>query len=178
MDSSPTSTQNDALNGEHPIEDQIADLQAQVKEKENKYLYLYADFENFKKRASKERLDAAKYGWEPLARDLLSTMDNLERALEHMPPGTDRTLAEGLSMILQQFKQALQKQGVQSIESLKKEFDPNLHEAVSQEPSELPAGTVVREHTRGYTFHGRLLRPARVAVSAGKTTENSTNSDP
>lgn len=149
------------------LQKQIEKLEEQVKEKESKYLYLYADFDNFKKRAVKERSDLIKFGWESVARDLLQVVDNLERALVHMPPDTDKTLAEGLNMVLTQFRASLQKQGLQTIESLKKDFDPNLHEAVGQEESDLPQGTIVKEHTRGYTLHGRLLRPARVIVSGG-----------
>ncbi|MBI2712322.1 MAG: nucleotide exchange factor GrpE [Bdellovibrio sp.] len=146
----------------------IADLEAQIKEKEAKYLYLYADFDNFKKRAVKERSDLIKFGWESLARELLQTVDNLERAVSHIPQGSDPSLAEGLNLVLAQFKASLSKYGVQNIDCLKMEFDPNLHEAIGQEPSELPSGTVVREHTRGYTLHGRLLRPARVSISSGR----------
>lgn len=148
--------------------DQLHLLQEQVKEKENKYLYLYAEFDNFKKRAAKERADLLKFGWEPVASDLLEVVDNLERALQHVPHGTDKNLMMGLEMVLNQFRGIMQKQGVQMIEASDKAFDPNLHEAVSEEDSQLPAGMVVKEHSRGYTLHGRLLRPARVVVSSGK----------
>lgn len=151
-------------------EKRIAELEAQVKEKEAKYLYLYADFENFKKRAVKERSDLVKFGWESVARELLQVIDNLERAIHHMPPGTDKTLADGIQMVLNQFRAALAHQGVQTIETAAKPFDPNLHEAVGQESSDQPEGTVIQEHQKGYTLHGRLLRPARVIVSAGKNT--------
>jgi len=151
------------------LQKRIQDLESQVKEKENKYLYLYADFENFKKRSIKERSDSLKFGWESVARELLQTVDNLERALTHIPPNTDKSLVEGLHMVLNQFEAALKKNGVQLIESLEKDFDPNLHEAIGQEKSDLPSGTIVKEHTRGYTLHGRLLRPARVVVSGGQT---------
>jgi molecular chaperone GrpE len=145
----------------------IAELEAQLKEKESKYLYLYADFENFKKRAVKERSDLMKYGWEPIAYDLLEVLDNLERALAHLPPGTDKQLSSGLGLIANQFRTALTKQGVQQVPSLDQPFDPNFHEAVAHEPSDRPEGVVTQEHGRGYTLHGRLLRPARVTVSAG-----------
>lgn len=149
------------------LSQKIADLEAQVKEKESKYLYLYADFENFKKRSIKERSDLIKFGWEAVARDLLQVADNLERALAHMPESTDPALASGLKMVLTQFQGSLEKQGVQKIQSVGKPFDPNLAEAVAQEKAEEPAGTVIQEHSAGYTLHGRLLRPARVVVSAG-----------
>lgn len=147
------------------LKKRIQELETQGKEKDSKYVYLYSEFENFKKRGIKERADLIKFGWETVARDLLQVVDNLERALEHAPTHTDRSLIEGLTLVLNQFKSTLQKQGVQHIESVKKDFDPNLHEAVGQEASELPTGTIVKEHSRGYTLHGRLLRPSRVVVS-------------
>ncbi len=149
------------------LEKKVQELEAQVKEKEAKYLYLYAEFENYKKRAVKERSDLVKFGWENVARDLLQVVDNLDRGLQHMPPATDKNLAEGLKMTLQQFRGALQKQGVQVIESVGQPFNPELHEAISQAPSDQPEGTITQEHLKGYTLHGRLLRPASVVVSSG-----------
>jgi molecular chaperone GrpE len=146
----------------------IESLENHAKDKENKYVYLYADFDNFKKRSIKERSDLIKFGWEPVARDLLRTVDNLERALEHVPSGTDKNFVSGIQMVLEELKSTLQKQGIERIESVKKDFDPNLHEAVGQEESDLPSGKIVREHSGGYTLHGRLLRPARVVISQGR----------
>jgi molecular chaperone GrpE len=147
----------------------IQELEVQLKDKDNKHLYLYAEFDNFKKRAIKERSELMKFAWEPVARDLLQVMDNLERAIDHTPNTTDPSLIAGLKMILDQFKSSLEKQGVQKIESLNQVFDPNVHEAVGQEVSKLPTGTIVKEHEKGYTLHGRLLRPARVVISQGET---------
>lgn len=145
----------------------IEELETQLKEKDAKYLYLYADFENFKKRQLKERSDFIKFGWENVARDLLQVLDNLERAMEHTPPTTDKNLVQGLMMVIQQFKSTLQRQGVEEIQAVGKPFDPNLEEAISQEASDQPEGNVISEHVKGYTLHGRLLRPARVVVSSG-----------
>lgn len=144
----------------------IQELEAQLKEKESKYVYLYADFENFRKRVLKEQSDLRKFGWEPVATELLAVVDNLERALAHMPPTADKSMVEGIRMVLNQFRATLDKHGVQAIPTDKQGFDPNLHEAVSQEKADAPAGTILKEHSRGYTLHGRLLRPARVTVSA------------
>jgi molecular chaperone GrpE len=161
--------ERESVSSVEDLKKRVEELEGQVKEKEQKDLYLYAEFDNFKKRAIKERSDLLKFGWEPVARELLQTIDNLERALTHMPPSTDKTLVEGLRLVMNQLKATLQKQGVSDIEAVHKAFDPNLHEAVAQEPSsEHPEGTVVREHMRGYTLHGRLLRPARVVISGGK----------
>lgn len=156
-----------ASSAESALQARISELEAQVKEREQKYLYLYAELDNFKKRAIRERSEALKYGWEPLARELLQVIDNLERAVEHTPPGTSPTLVDGLQLVLFQFRDALRKQGVEAIPAQASPFDPHLHEAVVQEPSEQPVGTILKEHSRGYTLHGRLLRPARVVVSGG-----------
>ncbi|MDR3608837.1 MAG: nucleotide exchange factor GrpE [Oligoflexia bacterium] len=150
----------------------IQELEAQLKEKESRYLYLYAEFENYKKRAIKERADLLKFGFESQARELLQVCDNLDRAIAHAPTGTDKNLVDGLHMVINQFRATLQKQGVQTVDSLHQNFDPNVHEAVGQEPSEHPAGTVVREELKGYTLHGRLLRPSRVVISSGNNTRS------
>lgn len=149
------------------LEAKIAEQSARLKEQENKYLYLYAEFENFKKRALKEKQDLIKYGWESVARELLGVLDNLERALEHLPNSSDLKLGEGLRLVLSEFRNTLEKQGVQKQTPLYQPFDPNLHEAMAQETSSHPSGTIIREYRPGYTLHGRLLRPARVVVSGG-----------
>lgn len=155
-----------------PVEESRQELENQVREAEKKYLYLYAEFENFKKRTLKERSDLLKFGWEALARDLLQVLDNLERALAHMPADTDKNFSQGLEMVMNQFKSTLERQGIRPIETADQAFDPNLHEAVGEEESDRPTGTIIREHLRGYTLHGRLLRPARVSVSGGKAQNN------
>lgn len=162
--SGPTQGVSDPTEG---LARRVEELETQLKEKDGKYVYLYAEFENFKKRVMKERSDLLKFGWENAARELLQVIDNLERALEHMPSSTDKTLVQGLHMVINQFRATLQKQGVEPIQSLERDFDPNLHEAVGQEASAEPEGKVVKEHLRGYTLHGRLLRPSRVTISSG-----------
>lgn len=161
-------TEQETPNPFAAFEKKITELEAQIKEKEAKYLYLYAEFDNFKKRTIKERSDLLKYGWEAPARELLQVVDNLERALAHTPDNADKNWIKGIEMVLSQLRAALEKQGIQPIETIEKQFDPNLHEAVGQEPSPLPSGTIVKEHTRGYTLHGRLLRPACVIISGGQ----------
>ena len=145
----------------------ITELEAKLTEEKNKYLYLYADFENYKKRAIKERSDLIKFGAENFAREMLSVVDNLERALEHIPPSTDTNFKQGLDMTLNQFKQSLEKQGVQIIKTENETFNPELHEAMGQEPSGKPQGAITQTLVKGYTIHGRLLRAARVVISNG-----------
>jgi molecular chaperone GrpE len=150
-------------------EDEISKLKTELEEKDKKYLYLYAEYETYKKRAIKERSEAMKFGWEAVARDLLDVLDNFDRAMAHISPGTDKNLLAGLQMIQKQFRETLEKRGVKEVEALGKDFDPYLHEAVGQEPSEqYPESKITREESKGYTLHGRLLRPTRVIVSTGK----------
>lgn len=144
-----------------------AELEAKLAEAQQKYVYLYAEFDNFKKRSVKERQELLKFAFEPAAREILNVADNLARAIEFMPEGTDKNLKMGIQMVSDQLAQTLQKQGVEAIQAAGSAFDPNLHEAVAQQPSEQAAGTIIQEHQKGYTLHGRLLRPARVVVSAG-----------
>src|SRR5688500_1711994 len=110
-----TGSDNGNTDAHAAADKRIADLEEQLKQEKNKYLYLYADFDNYKKRAIKERSDAMKFGWEPAARELLQVVDNVERALTHMPATTDRTLVDGLHMVLNQFKATLEKYGVQRV---------------------------------------------------------------
>jgi len=163
----PSDDIKDDIKGDSQKE--VEALRQQLKEKDAKYVYLYADFENYKKRTARERSDLIKFGWEPVAKELLLVADNLERALAHLPAGGDKNLSEGLTMVLNHFHSVMEKQGVHNVSAKDTTFDPNVHEAVGQEPSEKPAGTVTQEHAKGYTLHGRLLRPARVIISSGSS---------
>lgn len=165
-DAPPVSSGNE--NGNSAEASAIAALEAQVKEKEAKYLYLYADFENFRKRAERERLEAQKFGWKNIAAELLQVLDNLERGLAHAPASTDSNLMQGLQMVQKLFQATLEKHGVQPVSTVGQPFDPNVHEAVGQDFSDQPEGTVIREEQKGYTLQGRLLRPARVLISKGR----------
>jgi molecular chaperone GrpE len=163
--SEPTFEPNSA---ESPETAKLAELEAALKEEKNKYLYLYADFENFKKRAVKERSDAMKFGWERTANEILGVVDNLERAVDHMPKTVDSNLRAGIEMTVSQFRSVLEKQGVALIKTEDTPFNPELHEAMGSEPSELPSGAITQTLVKGYTLHGRLLRPAKVVISTGK----------
>ena len=145
----------------------ISKLEEQVKAEQQKYVYLYAEFDNYKKRLVREREELVKYGFEKAARDVLQVADNLQRAMDHIPESTDKNLRAGIQMVLDQLNSTLQKHGVEAVAASGKGFDPHLHEAVGQLPSESPAGTVIQEHQKGYVLHGRLLRPARVIISSG-----------
>jgi len=152
-------------------------LQAQLEEKTresseyfDKWLRLRAEFENFKKRMQKERADLLKFGNESLLKALLPVLDNLSRAIEHGKNAKESSpLLEGVEMVQKEFLTALDKFGVKSVQAVGEVFDPERHEAVSQAESELEPNRVISAVQSGYFYHDRLLRPARVIVSKGKT---------
>jgi len=139
----------------------------EFKEHHDRLLRLAADFDNYKKRAAREKEDWAKFANEELIRAILPFIDNLERALNHAQKVTDTgVLIEGVRLTVQQLLQTLNKFGLSSIQSVGKPFDPALHEAMlvvetdKQEPNQ-----VVEEFQKGYLLNDRLLRPATVSVS-------------
>jgi molecular chaperone GrpE len=153
----------------HALQEEVNRLESQVKESKEKYLYLYADFENARKRAQTEKLQAIQYGSELLAKDLLEVIDNLERSLKHIAADAHPGLVEGLSLTLNQFKAILEKHGIKPIHAEGQKFDPHLHEAIGQVSSDEPPGTVLYEDRSGYLYQDRLLRPSRVMISGGPT---------
>jgi molecular chaperone GrpE len=133
----------------------------------DRYLRLFAEFENYKKRIQRDQLDYNKYATEKLLRELLPVADNLERAIAHArSTNADSATIDGLDLIARQFQDALQKAGIEPISAVGKVFDPALHQALAQvESSEHEPDTVVEEAQRGYVLHGRILRPSLVTVA-------------
>lgn len=136
-------------------------------------LRVAADFENYKKRAARERQEATMFANQELVLKLLPIMDNFELAVAHAGNTGDtagaelvRSFAEGMRMILQQLRSVLAAFGVEEIDASGSMFDPNIHDAVAQEAStEVPEGSVLRQIRKGYKLHGRVLRPAAVVVA-------------
>jgi molecular chaperone GrpE len=147
------------------------DFQTKLQEAEKKYLYLYSEFENFRRRNERDRLDFLKFGHESFLKELLQIMDNFERALDHarsvnQEKGSPVALVvQGIEMIHFQFLDSLKSQGVAVVQSLGSKFNPAFHEAVGEEDADAEPGTVVKEMQKGYLLHGRLLRAARVVIS-------------
>ncbi len=151
-------------------EEKLEEAQKEAKENYNKWLYLYADFENYKKRIHKEKLDLLKYGNEGMAYELLEVIDSLEKALSHAPLKDGvKGLEEGIRLTIKQFLSVFEKFGIKPIHSVGTKFDPKFHEAVGEEEKEgQEFGTIVSETQKGYTLHDRLLRAARVIVAKKK----------
>ena len=145
------------------------ELQNELAEIKDKYLRLAAEFDNFKRRTLKERQDLLNYGNENLIKELLPTVDNLERALGHARQGEEvnaDNLSEGVELTYRSLLQALEKAGVEQVDPTGATFDPKLHEALRQVPSpEEEPGTVLETFQKGYLLRDRLLRPALVAVA-------------
>lgn len=126
-----------------------------------------AEFENYQKRSQKERDQERRYALGPLVRDLLPVLDNLDRAIAAAEQvGEKGPLVEGVHMVQTQFLELLKRHGIVRIEAQGKPFDPNVHQAVMQQPSdEVEANTVVQVLEQGFMNHDRVLRPAKVIVS-------------
>jgi molecular chaperone GrpE len=149
--------------------DELRQRAAKAEENWDRLLRQTADFENYKKRMARERQEAVKFANEGLLQKLLPVLDNFEMALTAAQSAqTDgvKSLQDGVTMILQQLRQALIEAGLEEIDAMGKPFDPNFHEAVSQqETAEVPEGQVVMQLRRGYKLRDRLLRPASVIVA-------------
>jgi molecular chaperone GrpE len=133
----------------------------------DKYLRLYADFENFRKRASKERVDQLKYAGEDILKQLIPVMDDFDRAIKASEKATDtKIIKEGIHLIYNKFKNLLSHSGVAEMNATGKVFDPELHDAVTNIPSpkEDLKGKVVEEVEKGYWLNGKVLRHAKVVV--------------
>jgi len=144
-------------------------LRAELQERQDRFVRLQADFENFRRRTLKEREEAYQYGHQNLVKDLLPTVDNLERAIEHARKSGREDLdglLQGIDLVQRELMGVLAKHGVTEIEALGQAFDPSVHEALAQvEDPTVPASTVVQVFQKGYRLRDRLLRPAQVVVS-------------
>ena len=135
-----------------------------LKDQHERYLRAAADLENSRKRAQKELADVQRFGIEKVLKDLLPTLDGLDRALS--TGKADDPLSEGVRLVRAAMEQALAKHGVRGFSAMGARFDPAAHEALLQVPTaDQPPGTVVLEHARGFTLNDRLLRPAMVGVA-------------
>jgi molecular chaperone GrpE len=131
-----------------------------------RYQRLAADFENYKRRTRQDLADRTQFANEELLRKLLPLRDNLQRALEHAPEGIDRNWFEGIKLVVRQFDDVLQGQGLSTIPAVGEKFDPAQHEAIaSEETDEHEEGTIVEEMQPGYRLHNRVLRPTLVKVA-------------
>ena len=153
---------------EPTVEERAADAESKYKEMHDRYLRLNAEFDNYKKRMMRENSDRLKYFNMELIKELLPSVDNLERAISHASDDNSdlENMIEGLQMVYKGMQEAFGKFGVSEIESIGKEFDPNCHQAVGMiESQEVPENHVAEECLKGYYLHDRIIRPTMVRVS-------------
>lgn len=133
----------------------------------DRLLRLQADFDNYKKRLEKERIEFIKFANEEILSEILKIMDDFERAVEAGKTKHDfETLYKGIEMIHKDFKEFLKQKGIREINVSGKRFNPNEHEAMMQEETDKhPEDHIIEEFQKGYTFNGRVIRPAKVKVA-------------
>lgn len=142
----------------------VARLERELADLRDRSVRTLADFDNFRKRAERERQELRRHAVAEPLRDLLEVVDNLDRALSAR--GSAKDLKQGVRMILRQLEELLRRHGVAPVEAEGRPFDPAVHEAVSRrESEEVSEPTVAEQLQRGYRLHDRLLRPARVVVA-------------
>jgi molecular chaperone GrpE len=152
--------------------EQLEELKARAAKADehwDRLLRATADFENFKKRAARDKQDAIKFANETLMQQLVPVLDNFDMALAAARADSAdnvQSLQAGIAMIHQQLRNALAESGLELVDATGQKFDPNWHEAVSQqETNEVPEGHVVQQLRKGYKLRDRLLRPASVVVA-------------
>ena len=161
----------EAEEAEEAAEDKAADEEASAEEQESeRYMRLMAEFQNFKRRAAKEKTDIHAFANERIVNDLLPVLDNFERALGQEAEASEneelKNYAKGMELIFEQLKGALEKAGVKEIEALGEDFDPNVHNAVmTEETDEYEDGKISKVMQKGYKLNDRVVRPSMVAVN-------------
>ncbi len=145
-----------------------ASLEAQLAEAKDKYLRLYADFENFRRRTSKEKIDLIQNAAEGLLKELIPIVDDFERANKSFETVTEvEPMKEGIALIFNKFQKTLASKGVKAIESKGKDFDVELHECITQfAAGEENKGKVIDEIEKGYSLNDKVIRYAKVVVGS------------
>ena len=174
-----SATQSYAELSPEQLVQELERLKAENAELTDRLLRLAAEFENYKKRSRREMEQFKLMANEALVRELLPVVDNLERALEHLPADArNSALAQGVELVLQELNKVLAAHGLERIEAVGKAFDPELHEAMMQQHDpQADENTVLSELAPGYLFQGRLLRPAKVVVSTRAGAQEQAESD-
>jgi molecular chaperone GrpE len=150
------------------LQQKLAAAEKDAKDNKDRWLRAAADLENTRKRTKRELEDAKFEMKGKVLKEMLPVVDNLERAIEHAGGGEKNPIVEGVQLVLRQFTTAFERLEVNAVDALNQPFDPNLHEAISQQESDQPPGTVIQVLQRGYRSGERLLRPALVVVAKAK----------
>ena len=156
--------------GSNPADDaQTPDLAAALDAEKDRILRLQAEMQNLRQRTNREIADERRYGAMAIVREVLPVLDNIDRAIEAADKNSDgNALLEGFRLVRQQLSDVLAKHDCEPIEALGEPFNPDVHEAILQQPSEeYPPGTVMMATQTGYRLHDRVVRPTQVIVSTG-----------
>jgi molecular chaperone GrpE len=141
-------------------------LKEELADQKNKYLRALADFDNYKKRVALEQDQFVKFANEQIILEVLPALDNFKRALDITGNiKAQEDLIKGIALVLRQMQDALKKFGVEEIEAIGKPYDPNLHEAILQKEDKGLENMILEEMQKGYTLHGRVIRPSMVIIS-------------
>ena len=162
-------TENSETTEEIDPAEKIAQLEADLEKEKKEYLYLMAECDTFRRRTVKEKADLIKNGAESALRDLLPVVDDLERALDAIDKGGDlESLKEGVDLIYNKFVKYLESQHVTAIDSTGKDFDTDIHDAVTTFPAPDPSmkGKVIDTTIKGYMINDKVLRHAKVVVGS------------
>jgi molecular chaperone GrpE len=169
-------TQNEQHTHEHPEhethmvesdEDKIQKLQDALEEMKDKHLRMVAEFDNFRRRTAKERMELTQTAGKEVLQSLLSVLDDVERASKQLETTTDLTiLKEGISLVFNKFRATLQQKGLKAMDAVNTEFNPDLHEAITEIPAPSPkmVGKVIDVVENGYYLNDKLIRFAKVVV--------------
>lgn len=159
---------------ESVLQKALAAKSEELKALNDKYLRQAAEFDNYKRLAQRDQREQIKFGNEQLLKELLPTVDNLERAIKAAKTDkSNESLIQGVDLTLKQVLTVLGRFGVQAIDTVGKPFDPSAHQAVASVPSDtVPPEHVVEEFQRGYRLHDRILRAAMVTVSTGRAADD------
>ncbi|HLQ97973.1 MAG TPA: nucleotide exchange factor GrpE [Candidatus Dormibacteraeota bacterium] len=148
------------------LKEELEQIKKERDEAADRTLRVQAEFENFKKRTQRERIAERTYKSQDLVNELLPALDNFERALAVEPTEETKSILEGITMVYNQLNDALKTENVEVIETVGKEFDPNLHHAVMQvEDENYESNIVIEELQKGYILKERVIRPAMVKVN-------------
>lgn len=150
-----------------PSADEVTRLQAELQELKDKYVRVFAEMENMRRRQERERTDLVKYALENAFKDFLPVLDSFETALPNLPEGqeAESPFHKGMHMVKRQLVDTFKKHGLEALHAAGQPFDPNVHQAIQRvESPDVQAETVGNEFAKGYLLNGRLLRPAMVSV--------------
>ena len=161
---------DDSIPGTERLNEEMADerlekIEAEIQEQKEKYLRLYAEFDNFKRRTAREKIEMMQTAGKEVIQGLLEVLDDMERAEKQLTQSADSQAArEGLTLVFHKLRALLQAKGLKEMESVGKDFDPDRHEAITEIPSPGNEGKVVDQVEKGYYLNDKIIRFAKVVV--------------